>query len=147
MPKYLQGYYRPQNPQKYKGDPTNIVYRSSWQLSFMRWCDITTAVKTWVSEETVIPYISPIDNRYHRYFMDFKIEVIDATGKTKTLLIEIKPDKQTRPPRVQKKVTKSYINEVKTWGVNEAKWKAATAYAKKHGMEFHIITEKNLPGL
>jgi hypothetical protein len=141
---FHQGKFRPKNPKKYKGDPTNIIYRSSWELKFMNWVDSKDTILAWKSEETVIPYMSPIDNKWHRYFVDFQIQVRDKSGKLATYLIEIKPEKQTRPPEVQKRTTKKYLQEVITWGTNEAKWKAADSYAKDRGWQFLILTEKHL---
>ena len=144
MTKYYQGKYKPQIPSKYAGDPTDIIYRSSWELRFMRWCDQNSAVVKWSSETTVIPYICPTDNRPHRYFVDFKIQVKDKSGNLKTYLVEIKPDIQTRPPQQPKKKTKRYITEVMTWGKNDAKWKAAKEYCMDRGYEFVILTEYHL---
>jgi len=100
----------------------------------------------WQSEETVIPYRSPIDGRYHRYFTDFTVHMKTSDGKNKTAIIEVKPASQTKPPVVQegKRKNRRYINEVMTWGVNEAKWKAATKYCNERGYEFIILTEKEL---
>lgn len=110
----------------------------------MNWVDNKDSIISWKSEETVIPYKSPIDNKWHRYFVDFQIQLRDSTGKLQTYLIEIKPEKQTRPPSVQKRTTKRYLQEVITWGTNEAKWVAAEAYAKDRGWRFMILTEKHL---
>jgi len=136
--------YKPINPLKYAGDHTNIVMRSSWETKFAIWCDKNPSVVKWSSEETIVPYISPVDNRAHRYFIDFKIQVCTNEGKLKTYLVEIKPDTQTRPPQAPARKTKAYIQEVMTWGVNDAKWKAATTYAKDRGWEFIILTENHL---
>jgi hypothetical protein len=141
-----KGYFKPKNPQKYKGDPTNIVYRSRWELIVMNRFDGDPNVIWWQSEETIIPYRSPIDGRYHRYFTDFTVNMRTADGKIKTAIVEVKPMAQTKPPTVQKGGSKNrrYINEVMTWGVNDAKWKAAREYCKDRGYEFIIITEKEL---
>lgn len=120
------------------------MMRSSWETKFAIWCDKNPAVLQWSSEETIVPYISPIDNRYHRYFIDFKIKVKTSNGSIKTYLVEIKPDSQTRPPVPPSKKTKRYITEVMTWGVNESKWKAAEMYAKERGWEFIVLTEYHL---
>jgi hypothetical protein len=141
---FHKGKFKPKNPEKYNGDPTNIIYRSSWELRFMIWADEKPSVVKWRSEETVIPYMSPIDNKYHRYFVDFQVQIRRKDNSLYTYLIEIKPEAQTRPPTVQRRVTKKYITEVMTWGKNEAKWKAATEYAKDRGWEFIILTEKHL---
>ena len=136
--------YKPLNPHKYVGDHTNIVMRSSWETKFAVWCDKNPSVVDWSSEETIVPYVSPIDNRKHRYFIDFKIRVKSANGAIKVYLIEIKPEFQTRPPVSPSRKTKRFLQEVMTWGVNEAKWKAAGLYAKNRGWEFKILTEHHL---
>ena len=141
-----KGYYKPRNPDKYRGDPTNIVYRSRWESILMARLDQDPNVLWWQSEETIIPYRSPIDNRIHRYFVDFTVKVRNAEGKTKTLLVEVKPAKQTKPPVISEAVkrNKRILNEIATWGVNSAKWKAAKEYCKDRGYEFIIMTEKEL---
>lgn len=144
MARTYQGYFKPRNPDKYKGDPTNIIYRSSWELKLMMYLDAHKSVLKWSSEEIFIPYISPIDGKVHRYFPDFVVTKINKDGKKETVLIEVKPFSQTRPPKKQEKITKKYITEVKTWGINEAKWKAANEYCKDRGWTFHIFTEKEL---
>ena len=136
--------YKPIHPEKYVGDPTDIIMRSSWETKFALWCDTNSSVLKWSSETTVIPYVCPNDNKPHRYFVDFKIQIENRDKKIKTYLVEIKPDSQTRPPEPKKRKTKSYLNEVMTWGKNEAKWKAARAYASKHGYEFVILSEQHL---
>lgn len=139
-----KGFFKPRNPSKYNGDHTNIVYRSSWELKFMRYLDAHKDVISWSSEELAIPYKSPIDNRFHRYFPDFIVKRRNPSGKIDVLLVEIKPEKETKPPAVQKKASKRYIREVYTWGINEAKWKAASEYCKDRGWTFAIFTEKHL---
>ena len=140
-----KGKFQPRNPQKYLGDPTNIVYRSSWELKFMGWLDNHPGVLQWGSEELIIPYRSPIDNRIHRYFPDFIIKKKTQDGKVDTVIVEIKPAAQTKPPTVQTgKPNKRYINEVATWGINSSKWNAATNYCKDRGWKFEIITEHEL---
>ena len=134
-----QGKYQVSNPRKYKGDPKNVIYRSSWEYKFMKWCDVTATVTEWGSEEIVIPYISPVDGKRHRYFPDFYVKV----GKKK-YIVEVKPFRQTLEPKTQKRVTKRYINEVVTYSVNQAKWKAAREFCKDNSLEFMLITEKEL---
>jgi hypothetical protein len=101
-------------------------------------------VVQWGSEELVIPYRSPIDNRVHRYFPDFIVKKKTPEGKIDTVVVEIKPHAQTRPPVVINKPNKRYINEVMTWGVNEAKWRAAAVYCNDRAWKFEILTEKEL---
>jgi hypothetical protein len=138
------GRYYPKNPKKYSGDVTNIWYRSLWERKTMDWLDRNDSILEWSSEELVIPYISPLDNKYHRYFPDFVAKVKSRDGSTKKYVIEVKPEKQTKPPEKPKKVTKRVINEIATWGVNEAKWKAAVDFCEDRGWEFKIITEREL---
>lgn len=142
----MKGTFKPKNPHKYKGNPTNIIYRSSWELKLMMYLDDTPNIISWGSEEIIIPYRSPIDNKIHRYFVDFVVTKINSNGLKETMLIEVKPLKQTKPPKKQKKITKTYITEVKTWGINEAKWKAANEYCKDRKWSFHIFTEVELFG-
>lgn len=110
-----KGKYRVTNPKKYKGDFTNVVYRSLWELKFMKWCDTNSKVIEWGSETCVIPYLSPVDNKVHRYFVDFYIKIQSQTGVVK-YLIEIKPEKFTKPPSIPKKKTKKFIEEVFQYG-------------------------------
>jgi hypothetical protein len=110
----------------------------------MSWLDKNPSIVSWASEEVVIPYISPVDGRWHRYFPDFVVKVRDKNGTLKTMMLEVKPKKQTKEPEQQRRVTKRYITEVTTWGVNQAKWKAATEYCLDRGWEFKLITEDHL---
>ena len=148
MPNYYQGRFKPRNPEKYKGDPTYIIYRSGWELKLMSYLDKHPHVTKWCSEEIIIPYRSPIDGRMHRYFPDFYVEQINKEKRKEKVLIEVKPYAQTQPPKVQNtkknKPTKRYLNEVKTWGINSAKWKAAEEFCKDRGYIFRIITENEL---
>lgn len=142
--KSLTGRYSVKNPKKYKGDPTKVIYRSSWELRMMNYLDNNPAVLEWSSEETVIPYVSPVDNRYHRYFVDFWVKAKTKDGETKVMLFEVKPKHQTTAPTKKSKVTKRYITEVMTWGVNQAKWEAAKEYCADRNWEFKLITEDEL---
>lgn len=144
MSKYLQGRYIVRNPKKYIGDHTNVTYRSSWELKFLSWCDNNSNVVGFSSEEVVVPYKSPVDGKYHRYFVDMLVKIKSSNDVIKTYLIEIKPEKQTLPPQQKKRVTKQYINEVVTYGINQAKWKSATEYCLDRGWEFKILNEYDL---
>ena len=139
-----KGLFNPRRPEKYKGDPTNIIYRSSWELRLMVYLDSHPNVITWGSEELIIPYRSPIDNKVHRYFPDFLVTKKNKDGKIETVVIEVKPLKETKPPAPQAKRTPKYLREVYTWGINEAKWKAARDYCENKGWKFIIMTEKEL---
>ena len=139
-----KGKYQPKNPQKYKGDPTNIIYRSLWERKFMVYCDSNQNILEWGSEELALPYRSPIDNKIHRYFPDFYIKVKESTGQIKKYLIEIKPKKQTIEPIPQKRKTKGYIYEVYEYAKNQAKWKAAQEFCEDRQWEFKVLTEDEL---
>lgn len=146
-----RGRYVVKNPHKYKGDPSNVIYRSLWERKLCKYLDSHDDIIEWSSEEVVIPYRSPIDNRVHRYFVDFYVKKRLPDGKTQTVLIEVKPKKQTLPPDPAKKnatptgrMSRRYLNEVRTWGVNQAKWKAASEFCADRGWIFQIMTEKEL---
>ena len=138
------GLFRPRHPEKYMGDHTNIIYRSSWEARVMNKLDLSSWCIAWASEEMTIPYISPVDGKYHRYFPDFLVKVKTKEGQTKTMLLEIKPKHQTQPPVQPSRKTKKFIESVITYGINEAKWKAANEYCLDRGWEFKILTEEHL---
>jgi hypothetical protein len=139
-----KGKYKPENPQKYKGDPTNIIYRSLWERKFMLYCDKNLNILEWGSEEIALPYRSPLDNRVHRYFPDFYIKVKESNGQIKKYLVEIKPKKQTVEPQIKQRRTKQYIYEVTEWAKNQAKWKAAREFCEDRQWQFKIVTEDDL---
>lgn len=106
--------------------------------------DTNPSVIEWSNEEIVIPYLSPVDNRWHRYFPDFFVRVRNKTGLIESMILEVKPLKQSVAPQVKKRITRAYITEVMTYGVNQAKWKAATEYCKDRSWTFKVITEQDL---
>lgn len=136
--------WKPRNPHKYKGDVSNIIARSSWEVKFFNWCDRTPAVLEWSSEELVIPYRCGTDNRIHRYFPDAVMRYTNKHGITKTCVVEIKPYAQTLPPQPGKRRTKRYLEESHTFIKNQSKWEAARNYCKDRGYEFIILTEHEL---
>lgn len=138
------GIFKPKNPSKYKGDPSNIIYRSLWECRFMSHLDTHPDVLEWASEEFFIPYLSPIDNRIHRYFPDFWVKKKNKNGLIEVVVVEIKPKKQTQPPVAKTKITKGYLNEVKAWGINTSKWKYAQKYCDDRNWKFQILTEDQL---
>jgi len=140
----LKGKFIPRNISKYRGDYQRIIYRSSWELKFMKYCDLNKNILEWGSEEIVIPYRSPLDGRVHRYFVDFYIKVKDINNKIQKYLVEVKPKKQTKEPRVQKRMTKSYIREVTEYAKNQAKWSAAKEFCDDRNYKFILITEDEL---
>ena len=143
-----KGKYKVKNPSKYVGAVDNVVYRSSWERRFMVYADTNPNVVKWNSEELVIPYVSPVDGKVHRYFPDFWIEVKDEKGKISHMVIEVKPKSQVGPP---KKATNPgpkskfrYAKAMKTWKVNEAKFKMAKEFCDDRKWQFKILTEDHL---
>ena len=135
-----KGYFKPRNPDKYKGDPTNIIYRSLWELKLMSYLDSHEDIEKWSSEEFFIPYRSPVDNRIHRYFPDFWVKKRNG----EVMVLEVKPLSQSIAPQLQEKVTRKYVNQVMTFGVNQAKWKAAKEFCNDRKWQFKVLTEKEL---
>lgn len=134
-----KGRYKVKNPSKYKGNPTQVIFRSLWERQVFRWCDENSSVLQWSSEEIIIPYRCKTDKRLHRYYPDVYIKT-----KDKEYLIEIKPKKETVPPRDRSKKTKKYLNEVMTYIKNTSKWDAAKEYCADRGFIFDIWTEDTL---
>ena len=138
-----KGTFTPKNPSKYNGNSKNIIYRSNWELRVMKYFDDHPNVIWWASEELTIPYVSPIDNKTHRYFPDFIVKMRLKDGKFTTYILEVKPLAQTKMP-VQKRKTKRFIQEAVTYAVNQEKWRAADIFCREHGWQFKVITEKEL---
>jgi hypothetical protein len=134
MRKTYSGKYKVKKPEKYKGDPLTVTYRSMWEKNAFKWCERNPAIKWWNSEETVIGYICGTDKKPHRYFIDLTIKYIDG----RVLLVEIKPDIQTRPPK------RKNLNESLAYIKNISKWKYAKRYAADRGYGFEIWTEHTL---
>jgi hypothetical protein len=142
--KFIQGVFKPRNPTKYigHGDP---IYRSGWELKFFRWADMNENILAWGSENVIVPYISPLDQKVHRYFVDNFVIFKDKDGNKNKFLIEIKPSKQVERPTVSNRKKKStMIYEQTTWIINQAKWEAAKRWAEKKGYQFIVLTEKEL---
>ena len=140
-----KGKYIPTNPKKYRGDPSQVIYRSLWERKLMVYCDRNNKVVEWGSEEVIIPYMSPKDGKLHRYFPDFYMKVKQSNGTHKRFIIEVKPKAQCKEPvKNPKRITKKWFNEVVTYAVNQAKWKSATEYCENQGMEFKVLTEDHL---
>ena len=140
MAKSYRGLYRPTNPKKYVGNTKQIVYRSLLERRFMRYCDLNQDILFWASEELPVRYYNPLDKKYHRYFPDFVVKTVNNDK----YMIEIKPSRQAVKPKPPKKKTKSYMRESFEYIKNKAKWSAAKAYCEDKGMQFKIITEKDL---
>jgi len=140
-----KGKFYPKNKEKWL-NPDKIIYRSSLELNYMRYFDLSPSVLRVSSEETVVPYIYSIDGKVHRYFLDFQITVKNKKGEIKTFLVEIKPKKFTTKPKLPKsgRKTKGFINEMTAWIKNSDKWEYAEKYAKQKGMQFIILTEHDI---
>ena len=150
MSNFKQGIFTPQNKKKYIGDANKIVYRSGWEKRVMHWMDRSKNILKWGSEELIIPYFYEGDGKSHRYFPDFLIEYRDGKGQIKRMIIEVKPFKETLEPKPPKRMTakgkRRFLTEILTWKKNQNKWESATAYAKKNGMEFKVMTEYDIYG-
>jgi len=140
--KFRQGLFRPKNTAKYIGRNPPI-YRSGFELRFFRWCDENTNVLEWASEAIIIPYVSPIDGKTHRYYTDGVVAIKEQDG-IKKYIIEIKPRDQVTAPKPGKKKNSTIIYENKRYIQNMAKWKAAEEWCKKRNYKFLILTEKEL---
>lgn len=139
------GLYKPVNPKKYRGNPTRIIYRSMWEKKFMIFCDHTSSIVEWGSEEIIIPYRSPIDGRIHRYYPDFYIKILTKSGNYEKYVIEVKPKRQTQKPNEKpKRKTAAWKREVLTYIKNRAKWDAAEDFCEDRQMKFKILTEDHL---
>lgn len=134
-----RGRFIPKNPAKYVGrSVNNVMFRSSWELAFLKWLDTNQAVLRWGSEELAIPYVSPLDGRIHRYFPDMIMMYIDNSGQVKKEIIEIKPYKESvETPRMTDRDAQALM-------VNKAKWAAAAEFASNNGASFRVLTEKTL---
>ena len=139
-----KGKYKVRAPYKYKGNPAKVVYRSSWELKFMNYCDTNINILEWGSEEIYVWYKSPVDNKPHRYFPDFYIKARESNGQVKKYIIEVKPQRQTKPPAKPKRQTRGYLREAYEYAKNQAKWKAANEWCLDRGFEFKVLTEKEL---
>jgi hypothetical protein len=134
--------YIPENPNKYVGNPANIICRSSWERKFCKYLDKNENIIRWSREELKIPYISTIDKQVHHYYPDFVFEA-KKEEMVQTYVIEIKPKKQTLSPKPRKN-KRAYLNECITYETNTCKWKAAQTFCQKNGWIFKILTEENI---
>ncbi len=136
--------YKINNKEKYIGDISNIICRSLWERRVCKYLDENVNVLKWGSEELTIPYYSPVDRKTHKYYPDFIAKMKNKDGTNKTIIIEVKPKKQTKPPKKPKRKTKNYINECVSYTINEAKWDAATKFCKSRNWDFIILTEDDI---
>lgn len=140
-----KGKFTPKNPQKYIGDPNNIIYRSLLERNCMVKFDTQPNVIRWASEEVVVKYVSPIDNKVHRYFIDFYVEYLDANKNLIKELIEVKPYSQIKEPVKRKRQKhETYAVALATYMINRAKWQAAQKFCEGKGIQFKLLTEKQI---
>ncbi len=141
---FKQGYYNPTYPEKYSGEKP-IIYRSSWELKWMKWCDHNEKILKWGSETVKIPYISKLDGKSHTYYPDGVMLVETEEGNTKKFLVEIKPKNQLVKPNPPKKNSKkafeSYQWTAKEYIKNMSKYEYAKEWCRKRGFKFIIMTE------
>lgn len=146
-PKYKQGVFIPQNPEKYRGDHTKIKYRSSYELEVFGYLDRKESVLEWSAETVIIPYYDPVKAKKRRYIVDVWMKYISKNNETVTALVEVKATRHTTPPKATPRKKKStLIEEQTTWATNQAKWKAAQKYAYDRGWKWFILTEKEIFG-
>lgn len=134
----MKGRFIPKHPEKYLGDPSKIIGRSSWEFRLFKWLDGTPSVLQWASEEFSIPYIHPFENRVANYYPDALVIYKDKYGNLKKEIIEVKPYKETVL------TPKATDRDKYALAVNHAKWKAAARFAEQQGMSFRIVTEKSM---
>lgn len=137
MAKYLQGHYKPINPEKYVGKYP-IFWRSSWELKVMQMFDTNPSIISWASESLKIPYQNPFTGKYTVYVPDFVVTYVDAKGNQKAEIIEVKPAKETFLEEARSQRAKAAV------ALNTYKWAAAHAFSKHHGLTFRVMTENNI---
>ena len=141
---FYKGLFKPRNPKKYRGNAKNIVFRSHWELEYMRMLDEKDNCISWASEEFSIKYYHPIKLCYKRYFPDFFVEMRQKDGKIFKAIVEIKPANQIAQPRRKKNgKMQRFIYESMTFAVNRAKWEAAVKFCKEHKLKFYVVTKDN----
>jgi len=136
--KFAKDFYTVKNTEKYIGTKTPM-YRSSWELTFMQFCDHNPSVHQWSSESVKIPYKDPLSGRNTVYVPDFLIVYLDKHQKKHAELIEIKPANQT----ILEKVGKNPYNQAQ-YVKNMAKWAAASNWCKNNGLKFRVINESDI---
>ena len=141
---HSKGFFTPRNPHKYQGDLSRIIYRSSWELDFMRFLDNNTKILKWGSETIAIPYVKPTTGRVHKYYPDFYVEYLNSKGKLVRDIVEVKPEKQIKKPTTRGKSKKTQVTESLTYAINRAKWHAAELYCHKYGYNWRIISERGI---
>lgn len=146
--KFKSSKYKLINPEKYIGDIHNIICRSSWEHRFCTYCDLNESIVKWSSEPVGIDYYSPIDEKLHKYYVDFYIKIKLEDETEEEWIVEIKPENQRTKPVFEGYMTtrklKSYNDKLKTYIINQAKFRAAIKWAAKRGLKFKVIDENFL---
>ena len=135
--RFAQGKYTPKNPEKYIG-VGNIIARSSWEFTMMKFLDEHPNVIYWASESIRIPYVNPFTRKQTIYVPDFFVVYMDVDGKQHSELIEVKPLNQTIQEKAKSKVNKAH------WILNQAKWAAASAFCKRRNIRFRVVSENDI---
>lgn len=134
------------NRDRYRGQNKIIEFKSSMELSFVRYLDAHPHIHWWNYEETIIPYKNPIDHRMHKYFPDFRMNYTTARGTVQEAIVEIKPlyELAEKPALSEKNPMK--VNEaiVAEHAINRAKWSACRTYCERNNIKFIFLTEKEL---
>ena len=141
---HSKGFFTPRHPEKYVGDLNKIVYRSSWELDFMKFLDNNIRVIKWGSETIPIPYVKPTTGRVHKYYPDFYVEYYNSKGGIVQDIVEVKPESQIRKPTVKGKSKKTQLHEALTWSINMAKWRSAKLFCDKYGFNWRVMSEKEI---
>ena len=147
--KYHQGYYKLQNVHKYLGNPVDIVYRSSWELKFMIYCDLNPGVRKWASEMIRIPYVDS-GGHSHVYIPDFYLETDNAEEPLmpRKFVVEIKPEAETRQPLIPNSISEKQLKNLEyqlaQWQKNKYKWAYASEWCKGRDIKFWLVTEVHL---
>jgi hypothetical protein len=145
---YKSGLYEPINPEKYVGDTHNIIFRSSWEFRFCKYCDTNENILKWSSEPLQISYYNPLDKKDHIYNVDFYIKVLKENGEEAEWIIEIKPEAQHKKPVLTSPETlpkvKAYNRNMQIWITNQSKFKAAREWAAKRNYSFGVVDENFL---
>jgi hypothetical protein len=144
------GKFRLKHPEKYRGNPQNVVFRSLWEYKVMLLLDTNPQVIWWQSEELFIPYQSPVPPfQMRRYFPDFVAAIRQPDQTVKTFMLEVKPLAQTEPPirpsgKPSKRKYARYLEEGYTFATNQKKWQEAQKYCQQRGYQFAVLTEREL---
>ena len=136
--KFARGKFTMRHPEKYVGTKVP-TYRSSWELTFMNFCDNNKSVQKWASEAIQIPYRDPLTERQTVYVPDFFIQYVDKRNRVITELIEIKPASQS----ILERVGKNKYNQAQ-FVKNQAKWTAANHWCRQQGIKFRILNENDI---